>query len=263
MLTTRFVNGAPNWVDVGTSDIAGATSFYRALFGWEFRSAGSESGGYGFFQLDGRTAAGGMQITPEQGPPGWNVFFRSQDADATARAVERAGGTVLMPPGDVMDKGRVAMFADPSGVRFGVWQPDVLTGLDVVAENGSLSWAELYTRDVARGAAFYAAVFGWETSGVSFPGGVYTCVNPAGAGEDAMFAGLVDLADDPSGTETEPYWLPYFAVEDVDGVVARAGELGGKVRMPATDIEGVGRMAKLDDPYGARFAVMRFLPPEN
>ncbi|MET7656550.1 VOC family protein, partial [Streptomyces sp. NPDC005486] len=27
MLTTRFVNGAPNWIDVGTSDIDGATSF--------------------------------------------------------------------------------------------------------------------------------------------------------------------------------------------------------------------------------------------
>lgn len=76
MLTTRFVTGAPNWVDLGTSDIDGATSFYNGLFGWDFRSAGPESGGYGFFQLAGKTAAGGMQTSPEQGPPSWNVFFR-------------------------------------------------------------------------------------------------------------------------------------------------------------------------------------------
>ncbi len=67
MLTTRFVNGAPNWLDVGTSDIDGAISFYRDLFGWQFRSAGPDSGGYGFFQLAGRTVAGGMQTTSEQG----------------------------------------------------------------------------------------------------------------------------------------------------------------------------------------------------
>lgn len=67
MLTTRFVTGAPNWIDLGTPDIEGATAFYRALFGWDFRSAGPEAGGYGFFQLGGRTAGGGMQMTEEQG----------------------------------------------------------------------------------------------------------------------------------------------------------------------------------------------------
>ena len=52
MLTTRFVNGAPNWLDVGTPDIDGAISFYGGLFGWEFQSAGPDAGGYGFFVLD-------------------------------------------------------------------------------------------------------------------------------------------------------------------------------------------------------------------
>lgn len=263
MLTTRFVQGAPNWVDVGTSDIEGATAFYRALFGWEFQSAGPEAGGYGFFRLDGRTAAAGMQTTAEQGPPAWTVYFQSGDADATAEAVRKAGGSVLLPPDDVMGQGRMSILADHAGVSFGIWQPAALKGLDVVGEPGSLCWVELYTRDMAREAAFFDAVFGWETSAQHFPGGVYTCINPAGAGEDAMFGGLVALADDPTGSETEPYWLPYFEVEDTDVVVTKAQEQGGRVRMPATDVEGVGRMAKLEDPYGARFAVIKSAPREN
>ncbi|CCK26089.1 hydroxylase [Streptomyces davaonensis JCM 4913] len=263
MLTTRFVQGAPNWVDVGTSDIEGATSFYRALFGWEFRSAGPDSGGYGFFQLDGRTVAGGMQTTPEQGPPAWTVYFQSRDADATAKAVEQAGGSVLMPPDDVMGQGRMAILADHAGVSFGVWQPAALKGLDVVGDPGSLCWVELYTADIAREAAFYDRALGWETCAVSFPGGVYTAINPAGEGEEAMFGGLVDLADDPTGTETEPYWLPYFEVEDVDVAVSKALELDGKVRMPAVDVEGVGRVAKLADPYGARFGVIKSAPQQG
>ena len=42
--------------------------------------------------------------------------------------------------------------------------------------------------------------------------------------------------------------------------MSKARDLGGEVRMPATPVEGVGRIAKLTDPYGARFAVIRSAP---
>ena len=102
MLTTRYVTGAPNWLDLGTPDIDGAASFYHSLFGWQFQRGGPETGGYGFFQLGGRTAAGGMQTSPEQGPPSWTVYFQTPDADATAHfhAVAVTGAvTTLAPPG--------------------------------------------------------------------------------------------------------------------------------------------------------------------
>jgi predicted enzyme related to lactoylglutathione lyase len=260
MLTTRFVNGSPNWIDLGTSDIDGATDFYGALFGWRFRSAGPEAGGYGFFQLDGRTAAAGMQTTPDQGPPSWNVYFQSSDAEATAKAAEQAHGRVLFQPMDVMGQGTMAILADQAGVPFGIWQPGLNKGLDVANEPGSLCWVELYTPDIAAAAAFYNTVLGLETSAVLFAHGTYTCINPAGEGEEAMFGGVVPLADDPVEAESGPYWLPYFEVTDTDDVVAEAQERGGTVRMPATDAEGVGRIAKLADPYGARFAVIKSAP---
>ncbi|MFJ8107737.1 VOC family protein [Streptomyces sp. NPDC096132] len=263
MLTTRFVDGAPNWIDLGTPDIDGATSFYGALFGWSFRSAGPEAGGYGFLQLDGRTVAGGMQNPPEQGPPSWTVYFRTADADATTKAAEQAHGRVLFAPMDVMGQGTMAIVADPAGVPFGLWQPGLTKGVDVAGEPGSLCWVELYTPDIAAAAAFYYTTLGLETSAVSFPGGVYTCVNPSGAGEDAMFGGVVPLADDPVEAGSGAYWLPYFEVTDVDTVVAEAERRGGTVRMPATDVEGVGRMARLADPYGARFAVIRSAPQQT
>ncbi|GGW10081.1 hydroxylase [Streptomyces capoamus] len=257
MLTTRFVNGAPNWIDVGSPDMDGAVSFYGGLFGWEFRSAGPEAGGYGFFQLDGRTVAGGMRTGPEQGPPAWTVYFQSEDARATAEAAGPAHGTVLFQPLDVMGEGRMAVLADQAGAHFGIWEPGRTRGVDVANEPGALCWVELYTPDIAAAAAFYRRVLGLETSGVPFPGGTYTCLNPEGAGEDAMFGGMVPLADDPSEQASGPYWLPYFEVEDTDAAVERAQRLGAAVRMPATTLEGVGRMARLADPYGARFAVIR------
>ncbi|MEV5724948.1 VOC family protein [Streptomyces pharetrae] len=263
MLTTRFVDGAPNWVDVGTPDIEGAASFYGGLFGWRFQPAGPAAGGYGFFQLDGRTVAGGMQTAPAQGPPSWTVYFQSPDAEAGVRAAEQAHGGVVQRPMDVADQGRMAILTDKAGVPFGIWQPGRTAGIDVAGDPGSLCWVELYTADLPAAAAFYRAVLGLETFGVPFPGGVYTTVNPAGGGEDSMFGGMVPLADDPAEADADPYWLAYFEVEDTDATVADAERLGGTVRMPATDVPDVGRIAKLADPYGARFAVIKSAPSQE
>lgn len=262
MLTTRYVTGAPNWIDLGTPDIEGASAFYGGLFGWRFQPGGPETGGYGLFQLDGRTAAGGMQTTEEQGPPSWTVYFQTPDVDATVKAAEEAHGSVLMQPMDVMDLGRMALLADKAGVSFGLWQPGSNKGLDVVQEPGSLCWLELYTTDVPAAAGFYNATLGLETFAVDFYGGTYTTFHPAGEGEDA-FGGVVDRTEDPAEADGPPYWLPYFEVTDTDATVAKAQELGGTVRMPATFLPDVGRIAKLTDPYGARFAVIKSVPAQS
>ncbi|MER7044920.1 VOC family protein [Streptomyces jumonjinensis] len=257
MLTTRYVAGSPNWLDLGTPDIEAAQQFYGGLFGWTFRSAGPEAGGYGMFQLDGRTAAGAMTVPPEQGPSAWNVYFQSPDADATAEAVRRHGGTVLFEPMDVFDLGRMAVFADPAGVAFGIWQPGRNKGLDVAAATGSLCWLELHTSDQEAALAFYTEVFGWGVSSMPYPdgsGGVYTMVHPAGESPEAMFAGVVPAGDDPVSSA---HWLPYFAVDDCDATAARTATLGGTVRMPPVDLKDVGRFAALADPAGARFAVLQ------
>ncbi|MFE3324408.1 VOC family protein [Streptomyces sp. NPDC059176] len=260
MLTTRYLTGSPNWVDLGTPDIEGASSFYGGLFGWTFRSAGPDAGGYRMFQLGGKTAAGGMTVPPEQGVSAWNVYFQSTDADDTAKRVREGGGTVESGPMDVWDLGRMAVFSDPAGVVFSTWQPGTNKGLDVVNETGTLCWAELYTPDTRAAMEFYRSVFGWEEYGVPIPGGgdeTYTTVNPAGAGKEGMFGGLVPLGADPAEAADGPYWLPYFEVTDPDATVAQAEQLGGTVRMVPTDLEDVGRIAKLADPYGARFAVIK------
>jgi predicted enzyme related to lactoylglutathione lyase len=266
MLSTRYVSGTPNWLDVGAPDIDTAASFYAALFGWHFTSAGPGAGGYGFFRLTEQTVAGGMPITPEQGPPSWNVYFQVPDAGATAKTVEQAGGRVLVPPMDVMGEGTMAVFADRAGATFGVWQPGRTKGLEVAGDLGALCWVELHTADVPAAAAFYHRVFGWEIEGVPWPGGdTYTTVNPADGGPDTMFGGLVATADDPTGAQdgAGAHWLPYFSVADTDAVATKAGDEGGGVPLPPTDVPGVGRIAHLTDPYGARFAVLKPAPRQS
>ena len=66
---TSYESGIPSWVDLSTSDPAGAKAFYGAIFGWDAVDAGppEETGGYGFFQLRGKQIAGvGPLMDPSQ-----------------------------------------------------------------------------------------------------------------------------------------------------------------------------------------------------
>jgi predicted enzyme related to lactoylglutathione lyase len=47
-------------------------------------------------------------------------YVQSDDAAATLRRVEAAGGRVLMPPTEVAPETTIALFADPEGHVIGV-----------------------------------------------------------------------------------------------------------------------------------------------
>jgi predicted enzyme related to lactoylglutathione lyase len=72
--------------------------------------------------------------------------------------------------------------------------------------------------------------------------------------------GLMALPEDDASA-TPPHWIIYIGTSDVDGTVAAAEKLGGKVLKSASDIPNVGRFAVLSDPQGAAFAV--FTPAEG
>ena len=54
----------------------------------------------------------------------------------------------------------MAVFRDPEGAVFRVWQAGRRRGAQLVNEPGSLNFNNLNTRDVAGAKAFYGAVFG-------------------------------------------------------------------------------------------------------
>ena len=53
---------------------------------------------------------------------------------------------------------------------------------------------------------------------------------------------------------TPPFWLVYFATDDIDATVAKVTELGGNVLVGVTDI-GIAKIAVVQDPQGAVFAL--------
>jgi uncharacterized protein len=246
-----YAAGLPCWVDIGT-DVDGAKRFYGDLFGWSAVDAGppEETGGYGFFTKNGLLVAGfGPQQNP--GPPFWSTYVATADADATAKKVEKAGGTVVVAPMDVMTAGRMAVFQDAGGAFFSVWQAGEHKGAQVVNEHGALCWNELQTRDVDGAKSFYRAAFGWDTETHTDTPMQYTEFKIDGT----SIAGMMAMPPNVPA-QVPPYWLAYFAVDDADATVARASELGGDVLVVPMDI-AVGRFAVLADPQGASFGIIK------
>lgn len=119
--------------------------------------------------------------------------------------------------------------------------------------HGSFMWYELLTLDPDAAAAFYGDVIGWTAADAGQPGMDYRIF----CAEDGPVAGHMKLRDGAGEAGMRPGWLGYIAVDDVDSAVADIQGAGGKVHMPAMDLDGVGRMALVADPQGVPFYVMR------
>jgi predicted enzyme related to lactoylglutathione lyase len=244
------------WVDVASTDQEAAQSFYEGLFGWEgVREPVGDGQYYVMFSKGGKTVAGcgGQQM--EGAPSAWQSYIAVDDVDAIAVAVSDAGGTVIMPPMDVLESGRMLVLQDPTGAFVSAWQAKEHVGGEVFNEDGAFTWTELGTRDPATAMAFYEKVFGWtwqvvEGSPMEYWTASYVGQDPAQGGQ----CGCMDLTG-VVPDEVPPYWAVYFNVADTDATAERAKELGGSVMLEPQNMM-VGRFAMLADPTGAAFYVM-------
>jgi predicted enzyme related to lactoylglutathione lyase len=243
--------GVPNWVDLGTADLADATRFYTELFGWTAHVSGEQYGGYTIFNLRGRPVAGAGPLFGEGQPTAWSAYVATDDADAVAARVEAAGGKVLVAPFDVMEQGRMSAFLDRTGAAFSVWQPGTMPGAEVFDVTGALTWLELATRDVEGSKAFYGSVFGWTARESPMMGPPYQVWELNGE----TVAGMLPMEGPGWPDDLSPHWMIYFAVDDCDDTAALARDLGGRV-VGTPESLAMGRYAVLQDPQGGTFSVL-------
>ena len=159
-----YIPGVPCWADTGQPDPGAAAEFYGGLFGWELEDVMPPGAGpYFMGRIRGGDVAAITQPEQPGDPADWRTYIRVERADDAAERVRAAGGAVLAEPFDVGEAGRMAVFADPEGAVFRVWEPKRHQGSAIVNEHGSVNFNTLHTRDPEQAKAFYRAVFGWDT----------------------------------------------------------------------------------------------------
>jgi len=275
--------GVPCWIDLVQADPDRTMAFYGDLFGWayEVRTPPEAPTRYAYALLDGLTVGGvGGPPAGAGDGPGWTTYVCVTSADETVGAVEANGGRVLAAPVDIPRSGRVAVCADPSGARFGVWQAAELRGAQLVNAPGSWNFSELHTADADGAERFYGAVFGWVAERLDIsadqPTGMWRvegygdflverdpeirarhAANQAPGGFTDAVALLGSLGGAQGGRAD---WGVMFAVDDAEAAFERATKLGARVITPLFDTQYT-RMGTVEDPQGAVITLSEYRPP--
>ncbi|MFI8521757.1 VOC family protein [Streptomyces sp. NPDC085481] len=116
------------WAELHVADPESVLGFYRELFGWRWQEMEAPGMTYRVISTaegDQQAASfgGAAPLQPGADKARWIPYFAVTDPDVVAASVQESGGTVLMPPADVPDVGRIAWFADPFGAPFAVLKP--------------------------------------------------------------------------------------------------------------------------------------------
>jgi uncharacterized protein len=189
-------NGTPTWIDLVTTDLDAARTFYQAVFGWEYDIGGPEYGGYTTARIGDRSVAGlggQMPDSPPQ-PATWNVYFASDAIETHANNAVEHGAQITYPVMNLAPFGSMVSLADPTGAAFQFWQAEQHIGAQMTDEPGAGAWYELYTPDAKAARDFYTATLG--ASAELMPGGLEYYVLKHG---DAQLAGVMQI--DPAWGE--------------------------------------------------------------
>jgi uncharacterized protein len=294
-----YIPGVPCWVDASEPDPEAAVDFYRGLFSWEFEEAmppGSEgtyliargeAASSSIFDISGELRSGdvaAIRSILEGAPPAamWNTYFWVDSADDAAAKVRDAGGAVVVEPFDFLDACRTAVFTDPEGAAFSVWEAKEHKGAELVNDPGAVVFNNLNTRDAEAARSFYGSLFGWQTAGIGGGAEGWTLsgygdwlerehhprlrrqMAEAGAPEgfEDVVGSIIPIRDDQA--DTPAHWSVTFASADADATAAKATELGGKVIVAPIDAPWSTptytiRMTVIADPQGATFSASRFI----
>jgi predicted enzyme related to lactoylglutathione lyase len=240
---TSYPPGTFSWAELVTSDPDAAKGFYTKLFGWDYddRPTGPDGPPYSMALRDGHHVA--ALFGDDSQPPHWNCYVTVESADETAQKATDNGAGLVREAFDVMEVGRMAVIADPTGAALFLWEPRAHIGATLINTPGSMTWNDLITPDPDAAAEFYGKLFGWTTEEIPDAGGYRVIRN----GERSN-GGMLPRTDTP------PSWMPYFGHDDVERLVKDIDDLGGTLLNGPVHVPA-GTFAVLGDPQGAVFAV--------
>lgn len=240
------------WYDVMSVDEAATSTFYSALFGWDFSSDPRPNDGYRMAMFQGQGFGGSMPWQTENGRSAWMIYIQVTGIEELVARAREQGASIYVELMEIPDVGKFAMLGDPTGAA--LYLLELLPQRRAVSTGygrgpGHIIWNELITTDIAQAAAFYRDIVGWELVPMSDDPLGYTVAKVDGA----PVAGLFQPATPPSGSA----WIMSVSTNDVDATIDRAVALGGAVIHAASTIPGVGRTAWIADPTGGLVGLMQ------
>jgi uncharacterized protein len=111
-------------VELNTTDVSKAKTFYGKLFDWQLEDVEmGPSGSYTMIKV-GEGTGGGMLKHPMPGAPSaWLAYVLVDDIAAATQKAKSLGATVIKDVTEVMGAGWLSIIMDPTGAALGLWKP--------------------------------------------------------------------------------------------------------------------------------------------
>ena len=109
-------------VELNTTDVAKAKSFYGKLFDWKLQDMPLPDGAYTMIEV-GEGTGGGLMKHPIPGAPStWLAYVLVDDVKVATDKAKSLGATILKDVTEVPGRGWFSLIADPTGAALGMWQ---------------------------------------------------------------------------------------------------------------------------------------------
>jgi predicted enzyme related to lactoylglutathione lyase len=113
-------------VELAATDRKALSKFYANVFGWQVEDIDQLN--YTTFK-SGDGLGGGFNPVSKETPQGTTlVYIATDDVTESLKAVERAGGTILVPESEIPNTGKFGLFRDPQGNMVGLYKALPMTG---------------------------------------------------------------------------------------------------------------------------------------
>ena len=251
----NVIQGRFVWYELMTTDMEAAKAFYADVMGWDVRDASIPGRAYVLFTV-GEALVSGLMLLPEDAKkmgakPRWTGYVDVEDVDAAVDQIKQLGGAVLAPPTEIPGISRFSVVADPQMATFALIQW-LRTGRELPAAQdapGRVGWHELLADDWEKAFAFYRALFAWQkVQSDADAAGTYQLFCAGGETIGGMFT--------KPPTQSVPFWLYYFNVENIDAAVNRVQAGGGQVLNEPFEVPNGNWVVQCVDPQDAIFALI-------
>jgi hypothetical protein len=110
-------------VELNTTDVGKAKSFYGSLFGWTLEDVPMGPGNTYTMIKVGEGTGGGILKHPVPGAPSaWLAYVLVDDIAAATKKAKSLGATVMKDVTEVMGMGSFSVLIDPTGAAIALWQ---------------------------------------------------------------------------------------------------------------------------------------------
>lgn len=249
--TNNKLTGKIVWHDLLTDDVNSVKSFYSGLFSWKFDNGGDPEAIYTTILFNGNAIGGIIHLEKKDDETNyasqWMEYISVEDVDGVFQKVIKQNCKVFREPFDIMNRGRIAVFADTRGALIAIVNSSTGDPDDVEVEYNNWFWNELWTDDLNNSVDFYKSLFNYTLEEYKTRSdNDYVILRT----KEKRRAGVLKIPYD----DVKPNWLPYVAVKDVKEVENKVKELGGEILVASEDIIG-NDAAILADPSGAVFTI--------